>query len=441
MNSLRGRLLLWLMGAVALIGVVGGYFIYRNALTEAHAFFDYQLRVTALLLRDQAYGFAPRSGLPEEVPEYDFVVQVWTLDGNRIYLSQPKALLPTAAPLGFATEDTAGGRWRLFSVLAPGHLIQVAQSFKVREQRAARLALRTLAPFGLLIPALVLMIWWIVGRALEPLRQVTQSVKSRRPEALAPLPVEGLPAEVTPLVAAINELLGRLGKTLDKERAFIADAAHELRSPLTALDLQLQNLTSSADAPARSLAQEQLRSGVARATRLVEQLLSLARQQGEGTRQPAELALDELARELVVEALQIADRKRIDLGLDAPTRVTVSGEPDSLRALLRNLLDNALRYTPDGGQVDVAVRRESASGQDSAVLEVTDSGPGIPEPERARVFDRFYRVPGTVSAGSGIGLAIVKAVADRHGAQVEITTPTRGHGTTVRVRFGGASAA
>jgi len=174
MNSLRTRLLLWLLGAVLLIGVAGGFVIYRNSLTEANAFFDYHLRETALLLRDQAYGFAAPEGLPQEVPQYDFVVQVWSLDGQRLYQSQPRAVLPVATTLGLSTVDSPAGRWRVFGVIARGHVIQVAQALKVREERAARLALRTLAPFGVLIPALALLIWWIVGRALQPLGEATK---------------------------------------------------------------------------------------------------------------------------------------------------------------------------------------------------------------------------------------------------------------------------
>ena len=176
MKSLRGTLLAWLLGAVLLVGLAGGYVIYRNALREANAFFDYHLRETALLLRDQAYGFSASPGLPEEIPQYDFVVQVWTLDGERVYVSRPEAQLPRTATLGFSTDDTPQESWRTFSVLARGHVIQVGQALGVREARAARLALRTLAPFGVLMPVLALLIWWIVGRSLEPLKTVTRLV-------------------------------------------------------------------------------------------------------------------------------------------------------------------------------------------------------------------------------------------------------------------------
>ena len=435
MRSVRAHLLAWLLGAVLAVGVVGGYLIYRNALAEANEFFDYHLRETALLLRDQAYGFRAARGLPDEVPQYDFVVQVWTLSGERVYLSNRDVVLPRVATLGFATTDTPGGRWRMFSVLARDAVIQVSQPLAVRESRAARLALRTLAPFGVLMPALALLVWWIVGRALEPVRTVTGLVAARRPGTLDPLPATGLPEEVLPLVVALNELLSRLDLSLTHERAFIADAAHELRTPLTALDLQLQTLEIATDEEARARALGELRSGVQRATRLVAQMLSLAREQQAPRPAPERVSLVALAVAIIEEMLPIADRRHIDLGLGAAEPLAVSGDPDGLRALLRNLVDNALRYTPEGGRVDVAVRREDTTPVSFAVLEVVDSGPGIPESERERVFDRFYRVPGTASSGSGIGLALVRAIAERHHGHVELASGPDGTGLAIRVRL------
>ena len=435
MKSLRAQLLLWLLGAVLVVGLAGGTVIYRNALAEANAFFDYHLRETALLLRDQAYGFAPLPGLPQEVPQYDFVVQVWSLDGERVYLSQPSAVLPAMTTLGFETIDTPAGRWRVFGVLARGNVIQVGQALEVREDRAARLALRTLAPFGLLMPALALLIWWIVGRSLEPLKGLTGSVKARSPSALEPLPTAALPEEVRPLVDALNDLLARLAAALEHERSFIADAAHELRSPLTALSLQLQSLASAESDADRGEAAKQLAAGVSRATRLVEQLLTLARQERSATREFRDVALDEVARAVVAELVPLADARRIDLGITRADRTVVRGDADALHVLVRNVVDNAVRYTPEGGRVDVAVSRIDSGDHRQAIVEVSDTGPGIPPAERVRVFDRFYRVPGSDSAGSGIGLAIAKAIADRHAASIELGPGAGGAGLVVRVSF------
>jgi two-component system OmpR family sensor kinase len=434
MRSVRAQLLAWLLGAVLAVGLAGGYLIYRNALAEANEFFDYHLRETALLLRDQAYGFGFARGLPEEVPQYDFVVQVWTTSGERIYQSNPGVVLPGVVRLGFETADMPGGRWRTFSVIARDLVIQVSQPLAVRESRAARLALRTLAPFGVLIPVLALLIWWIVGRALEPLRTVTGRVASRRPGTFEPLSPTGLPEEIQPLVTALNELLSRLEASLDHERAFIADAAHELRSPLTALDLQLQTFESATDEQERERALAAMRAGVERATRLVAQMLSLAReQQGPPGPAPGPVPLAPLAVGIVEEMLALADRRHIDLGLGAVEPVAVRGDPEALRTLLRNLVDNALRYTPEHGRVDVSVRRDDAQRGRPAVLEVVDNGPGIPEQDRGRVFDRFYRVPGTASTGSGIGLALVRAIAERHQGRVELAAGPGGVGLAVRI--------
>jgi two-component system OmpR family sensor kinase len=435
MNSLRTRLLIGLLGAVLLIGLAGGAVIYRNSLAEANAFFDYHLRETAMLLRDQAYGFAPRAGLPQEVPQYDFVVQVWTLDGERVYLSQPGAVLPAATTLGLSTVDAPRGRWRVFGIVAQGHVIQVGQPLKAREERAARLALSTLAPFGLLMPALALFAWWIVGRSLRPLEALAESVRVRRPDALDPLPVAGVPDEIRPLVDATNELLARLEATLRNERAFIADAAHELRTPLTALSLQLQALEVATPGAAATAARQQLAAGVARATRLVEQLLSLARHQARPQDERAPVPLHEVAREAVLDLVRAADAKHVDLGIAHADPAIVTGDREALRVLVTNLVDNAVRYTPEGGRVDVSVSRRPGPEEATATLEVADTGPGIPEEERARVFDRFYRVPGAAPGGSGIGLALVASIAEQHGAKVELEQAEESAGLRVRVTF------
>ena len=441
MNSLRTRLLIGLLGAVLLIGLAGGVVIYRNSLAEANAFFDYHLRESAMLLRDQAYGFAPRAGLPQEVPQYDFVVQVWTLDGQRVYLSQPGAVLPAATTLGFSTVDSPRGRWRVFGIVAQGYVIQVAQALKAREERAARLAIRTLAPFGLLMPALALLVWWIVGRSLRPLDALADSVRARRPDALEPLSLAGVPEEIRPLVDALNDLLARLAAVLSHERAFIADAAHELRTPLTALSLQLQALGAASTGAEADAARRQLVAGVARATRLVEQLLSLARHQGRPQGEHQSVPLHEIAREVVLDLVGAADAKHVDLGIAHEDPAVVAGDREALRVLVTNLVDNAVRYTPEGGRVDVSLRRKAGATDAPAVLEVTDTGPGIPAEERARVFDRFYRVPGTVPGGSGIGLAIVRTIAERHGARVELESATGSAGLRVRVTFPASRAA
>jgi two-component system OmpR family sensor kinase len=436
MNSVRGRLLVWLLGGVLFVGAVGGWFVYRNALAEADVFFDYHLRQTALLLSDQPVEYLLSPDIPQTTADYDFVVQVWTLDGVRVYLSRPHAVLPAITTLGFSTAATSEGRWRVFGVQAPTKVIQVAQPMRVRERQAVELALRTMTPFVLLMPMLVIFIWFAVGHSLQPLRRLTSLVQSRKVTALDPVPSVGLPGEVQPLVGALNELLGQLGAALERERGFLADAAHELRTPLTALYLQMGTLARAANEAERADAMEKLSAGVQRAIRLVEQLLSLARQEPRPDVARRRVRFDDLAREVVAEMVPLADARKIDLGISALQPAYVLGDSDALRTLVRNLVDNAVRYTPIGGRVDVSVQDADAPGTShGAVLRVVDTGPGIPPDERLRVFDRFYRPPGTSPPGSGLGMAIVKTIADAHGAAISLDTDPNTHGLSVTVAF------
>jgi two-component system OmpR family sensor kinase len=422
---------------VVLVGVAGGLVVYRNALAEADAFFDYHLKETALILRDQPVEYLPPSISPNNAV-YDFVVQVWTLDGELVYESRPHAALPNFATIGFATVSTASGPWRVYGTESLTKVVQIAQPMGVRRQQAAQLAVRTLTPFALLMPLLGLLVWLAVGHALQPLQRLAKAVKARRVNALEPLSDEKLPEEVLPLVGSLNDLLGRLTAALDRERAFMADAAHELRTPLTALHLQLGALARAGTEAERAEAMGKLSEGVQRANRLVEQMLALARQEPRAEPVRMRFALDELAREAVADLIPLADARRIDLGMSEAQTVFVQGERDAVATLIRNLVDNAVRYTPEGGRVDVSVERTGTTPA-RAAIRVMDNGPGIAPEERKRVFDRFYRQPGTRSPGSGLGLAIVKAVAEAHGAAMELGDGEAGRGLAVTVSFPAAT--
>lgn len=432
--SLRTSLLVWLLGGVLLVGVTGSLVVYRNALAEADAFFDYHLKETALLLRDQPVEYLGPPAIPSNNAAYDFVVQVWTLDGELVYESRPHASLPNFATIGFATVGTSSGQWRVYGTESLTKVVQIAQPMSVRRQQAAQLAVRTLTPFALLMPLLGLIVWLAVGHALQPLQRLAKAVKARRVNELEPLSDEKLPEEVRPLVGSLNDLLGRLTAALERERAFMADAAHELRTPLTALHLQLGALARAATEGERTAAMGNLSEGVQRAIRLVEQLLALARQEPRAEPVRTQFALDELAREVVAELIPLADARRIDLGMSETQAVLVRGERDAVATLVRNLVDNAVRYTAPGGRVDVSVERSSALPA-QAVVRVMDNGPGIAPEERGRVFDRFYRRPGTAAPGSGLGMAIVKAIAESHGAAVVLDSGESGRGLAVTVSF------
>jgi two-component system OmpR family sensor kinase len=417
LTSLRARLLVFLLTGVVLASIVGGWFVYSNALEEADTFFDYHLYQTARLLRDQPVELLPPR-LPPGDAGYDFVVQIWTLDGSLAYLSQPHTHLPARTTMGFSTVSTQEGRWRVYGDRTLTSVIQVAQLMQVRERPAAALAMRALKPFLLMVPVAGVLIWLTVGLALAPLRTLAAQLKTRHVDAIEPLPDTRLPEEVRPLVGALNELLARLEAARDRERAFMADAAHELRTPLTALHLQLSTLARAGTEAERTDAMETLAAGVRRAIRVIEQMLSLARQEPRASTQREPVRLAAVAREVVSDLIPLADAKHIDLGISRADDCEILGDAEGVRTLLRNLVDNAVRYTGPGGQVDVGVEL-AADG--ATLLRVIDNGPGIPPAERQRVFDRFYRRPGMQTPGSGLGMAIVKAIADAHGAEIQLT--------------------
>jgi signal transduction histidine kinase len=434
-KSIRARLLVSLLSVVVLTAVVGAAITYFNVLRETESLFDYQLRQMALSLRDQ--GFIP----PDEAAalandDFDFVVQIWTVDGTRIYASHPGLALPPRAVLGFDEIRLGDGTWRIFSTATRDRVIQVAQPLKIRRQLAAQAALRSVIPILALAPVLAVAIGWSVGASLRPVRRLTAEVKRRDADTLDPVAESGLPAEVSPLVESINTLLARLHSAFDAQRAFVSDAAHELRSPLTALKLQLQLLQRSTDPASRDEAIRALAAGIERATRLVAQLLTLARAEPGAPQQPlVPTDLAEVARQAMADMVPLADAKSIQLALEAQPDCMVEADASALRILVRNLVDNAVRYTPAGGRVELTVAGQT--GQ--IVLTVDDSGPGIPASERERVFDRFYRraggeQEGLEETGSGLGLAIVRSIAQRHRASVRTMDSPLG-GLRVAVRF------
>jgi two-component system OmpR family sensor kinase/two-component system sensor histidine kinase QseC len=430
MNSIRVRVLLSLLGMLVVTAVVMGALTYRNVLAETESLFDYQLRQMALSLRDQGeIAPAQASSLADE--ELDFVVQIWTDDGRIIYPPRLRADLPQRALLGLADITVNGKTWRTFSVATRERVIQVAQPRQIRRKLAAGAALRSVAPLLFIAPALALVVWWLAAQALAPLRRVADGVRARDEQSLQPLSLAGLPDEVAPLVGALNGLLQRLDVSLGAQRAFVSDAAHELRSPLTALKLQMQLLRRSADEGTRAAAIDALNAGIDRAARLVEQLLSLARAEpGAPLAGPVELDLSELVRAAVADTVPFAHSRDTIIELFAEAPVRVRGDAAALTVLARNLADNAVRYAPRGSRVELRVAEED----DAAVLRVDDAGPGIPVEDRERVFDRFYRRAGTDEAGTGLGLAIVRSIADRHGAHVRLAESPLG-GLRVELRF------
>ncbi len=429
MNSIRQRLLIGLLAGLSGVLGLSGYATYRQARAEINALFDYQLRQTALAMRQQNLLALALSGEAVE-NEGDLLVQVWDRQRGLLYVSRKPWELPFATEPGFADLLWRNERWRLFTLPVGSRIVQVAQPSQVRRRMSAEIALRNLAPFLLLLPVMGLVVWFGVSAGLRPLSRLAVDLQQRRPEALEPVAAERLPVELRPLAGALNELLARLAQTLEAQRQFIADAAHELRTPLTAVRLQAEMAQRVMANGERAETLQALRAGLTRTSHLVEQLLAMARLDAEpaaGRVVPVDLL--ELARQVVAEYVAIADDRGLDLGLLPGDAVTVAGAPDELRTLLGNLVDNALRYTPAGGRVDVRVRRMGPEAE----LSVTDTGPGIPVEERQRVFDRFYRGPHAAVPGSGLGLALVRRIADRHHARVDLDEGESGRGLRVTV--------
>jgi len=428
MNSIRARLLAALVATLLLGAAAIGGLVFWNVLRETEALFDYQMRQMALSLRDQGeIGVQP----VDSDQGFDYVVQIWTADGRAIYATSRYRALPSRAVLGFADVEVQGVLWRTYSVATRERVIQVAQPSAARRQLAARAALRSVTPLAAIAPLLAIVMAWLLSVALRPLARVASAVRARDAESLDLLPTHGLPDEVSPLVGALNRMLQRLAQAFGAQRAFVADAAHELRSPLTALKLQIDALRSADDEASRGVAIESLRRGVERAVRLVEQLLTLARSERGAPAVPSQrVDLSELVRQAIADTAPAALARGSDFELDAEERVELDGDPATLTALARNLAENAVLYAPAGARVRVRVWREEGV----PVLSFDDSGPGIAKSERERVFDRFYRQNGSGASGSGLGLAIVRSVAERHGATVTLGDSELG-GLRVVVRF------
>jgi len=456
LRSIRARLLAGLLALVAVTTLVAGAVTYSRLLTETSALLDYQLHQMALSLRDQA-AFGPGLQLPSRANGSEYIVQIWDPFGTLHYLSSPGLateaglpFIPPPAILGYADMRFAGRSWRVYSLDTVWGVIQIAQPWSVRDSLARQAAIRVLAPILALLIAMAAAVVWIVGGAIAPLRRLTAEVQRRDARSLEPIVAPELPAETAPLIDELNRLLARLREAFGKQRAFVADAAHELRSPLTALSLQLQLLDRARDESARNEARARLGAAIERSIHLATQLLTLARQEPQGA--PVQLqpiALEDCVRQAIADVHSLAEQRDVELSLTSSSpadgSLMVRGDPDAVRTLTRNLLDNAVRYSPAGGTVKI--RLDQATSERSATagsppqptasgvaLTVEDEGPGIPPAERDRVFDRFFRRPDAAEGGSGLGLAIVRTIADRHHARVRLED-AEPHGLRVIVTF------
>ncbi|MGY4235959.1 two-component system OmpR family sensor kinase [Bradyrhizobium sp. USDA 4449] len=420
-RSLRGRLFAGLTAIILLTGLVGGLFAYRWAFDEAIEMQDSVLiQIAGLVLSGSLTGGRELHGV-------DADAEVWLID----QASEHDARLWSFKD-GFALSTRKGRPIRVLLRTRPdGTRFAVAQSTSVRDEIASDMAFRTVLPIAALVPCLLLVTAIVIARSLRPMVRLADDLDGRRADDMTPLPAGQMPSELHPFIVSINGLLQRMRLLMDQQRRFVADAAHELRTPITALSLQAENL-GSVDLPSGARDRvAMLRQGIGRTKHLLEQLLALARQDAgsaDGTAIPT-VALDATVKEIVADILPEAARRGIDLGFARIEATMVRGETVMLAAMARNLLDNALRFTPHGGRIDAWVYRDG----EAAIVRIEDSGPGVAPEDIGRIFEPFFRGQRPEGDGVGLGLSIVKRIVDRLGGSIEAVNVAESGRTGLRV--------
>lgn len=421
-ESVQLKLSFSLSLAILVIALVAGIFSFVSAFDEANELQDDMLRQVATLLHRQHLSLTHigDDGRTIDSDEESRVIVQYLADASTS-AGNGNAVAPLPLPItlsdGMHTLDVSGEPYRvLVKTTFNGERIAVAQETGVRDEIARDSALRTLMPFLILVPILLLIVADLVRKMFRPIASLSAEIDQRAEQELHSIEESHLPAEVRPFVVAINRLLARVDKSMETQRQFVADAAHELRSPLTALSLQAERLDQT---DMSDLARERLmalRRGIERGRNLLNQLLTLAKAQAALDRPRSSISVQHVYRRVLEDLMPLAEHKRIDIGVEGEQDAQLwVNELDAI-AVVKNLVENAIRYTPDGGTVDLSVAME----KDHAILTIRDSGPGIQVAERERVFDPFYRTLGTDQIGSGLGLSIVKAVTDRIGAEIRL---------------------
>jgi two-component system OmpR family sensor kinase len=436
MCSLRRTLLMWLLPLFVLVGGVSAAFSYWSYGRMVGEFLDGQMQQLAdSVAAQEDYVFAPVLSRDRIHKWGTYVTQVYDAQGR---LQATSASLPGPVLVdtpGFHDLWADGTLWRVYVTPATspnGHRVQVSQSGQFRRQLAAERAGAAVAPVMIMLPLAMLVLWGFAGAVSREIQEVAHKAALQDENSIAELPLTRVPKEIAPLVVSFNSLLTRLRDAFATQRRFVQDAAHELRTPITAVALQLENVRGDLPPGVCTQSFSQLEAGVGRAQRLVDQLLKLSRQEAVAQEPPVAVDLQSLLRESINGLIALADQRRIDLGLvadGAPEPLTLRCVAGDLRSVLDNLLENALRYTPEGGVVDVRVSAENSH----AVIEIVDTGPGIPADQLGRVFDRFFRVAGTGARGSGLGLAIAQNAAQRCGLRVSLRNRDDRSGLIARI--------
>jgi two-component system OmpR family sensor kinase len=431
-SSLQFRLALSLTIVITIAALIAGSIGYRSAFADANELQDDQLRevaamVDANLLKSGEPDAATRS--EESDPESHLALQ-WLDDTTTGNSTKAGVSFPRDLPNGMQTVNVNRIDWRVFvKTMRSGKRLAVGQQTAVRDEIADHAGTRTVMPMVVLIPSLILLIIVLVRILLAPVTKLARELDGRAQTDIVPLNDKGIPSELKPFIASVNHMLKRVGDSMEQQRRFVADAAHELRSPLTALSLQAENLANT-ELPKDARTQlNAMNAGLLRARTLVSQLLLLARAQLAQANKLSPVELHAIARDVFEEVMPFAESRDIDLGVTHTCNISVLANPIDVNTVIRNLVDNAIRYGVQGGKVDV-----SLSAQEKwAVIAVQDNGPGIPAAEHTKVFDPFYRLAANGESGSGLGLSIVKGIVERLCGEVSLTSEAGG--TVVSVRL------
>ncbi|SAK88815.1 sensor kinase [Caballeronia temeraria] len=421
-KSLKNQLVLALGLLVTVIGVVQGVSSYQLSKTGMSALLDMRLEQVAARLRDGLAESLPKNPARGTQDERDVVAVVWKPGQDVPFrTTDPSLHFPRDAQPGFSGAEFNGEHWRIFTRQEPTMTIQVAQRSSIRREITQEAATQTLWPIAVLLPLVWIAVALVVRRSLRQLNELGAEVSAIDMGHLQPLSTVGVPTEIEPFIHSINTMIERLASSIEKERKFIADAAHELRTPLTALQLQADNLAPHIY-PGNQERFQELRKGIARSGKLITQLLRLARADAPMNGSPlARVDLSEVVTGAVADVLPIALARGMDIGAEEMVNAHVRAVETDIGMAVKNLVSNAVRYTPDGGTIDLHMRRDG----DMVWIDVIDTGPGIDETLLPRVFDRFFRANPDVE-GSGLGLSIVKAIAARYGGDVTLKNRSDG---------------
>ena len=410
-QSLQVRISIALILMFLPLSIIAGAFSYYQTYHEAEELQDDLLRQTAAYINPKTTDYTQIGS------ENHILIQTFGQEDT----------VPLSDTLGegFHTikgsvdddDDDDDDEYRAYIRQTPQGKIAVLQETEYRDDLAATAAYQSVLPLLIALPLMILLTVWITYRAMRPVKTLSASLGKRRSDDLSPLDGEGVPSEIQGFVTAINQLLQRTGENIRRQQRFIADAAHELRSPLTALSLQAERLAANSlpEPAAGQLAS--LLQGIHRNRRLLEQLLSLSRAQAPEAQRPQErLASQDLFRSVIEDLLPLAEVKEQDLGVSSPANPVFHANEADLYTLVKTLADNAIRYTPPGSQIDLSAEETPSH----IIFRIEDNGPGIPPAERSRVFDPFYRILGSGQEGTGLGLSIARTIAERHGGRIEL---------------------